>query len=256
MSSAALAWSGVRNVLCVSLGAERDVVGASPAIRAIKRAAPGRRVTMLTPRAGALVARMIPEVDDVVAYDAPWTTPAAAATSSAPGRDLAMVERLRIGRFGGAVIFTAPGRSAIAAALLCHLADIPLRGGYSTEDVAQLLTTRLADEAVDARGASPDPIARQLLLAEAIGCSAADRTLTLHVPDEARDEVERLVAEVEAPQRPPTPAAPARASRVQDVERPLPSAAEGATDEHDLPGVVGVVLDEPVEHAEERRSRT
>jgi ADP-heptose:LPS heptosyltransferase len=238
MSAAALAWMGVRNVLCVSLGAVRDLALASPAIRAIKQARPGRRVTVLTSRAGAAVARMIPEVDDVVAYDAPWTSAQPAAEGSA--RDLAMVERLRIARFGGVVIFTGPGRSAVAAALLCHLADIPLRGGYSAEDVGQLLTTRLAEEA-EAPGARADQIGRQLRLAEAIGCAAGDRALSLRVPEESRGEIDRLVADPE----------PARGARPADVERPLPSAAERAPDEDDLTRVVGVVLDEPVEHPED-----
>ena len=247
MSSAPLAWSGVRNVLCVALDAVHDVLLAAPAIRAIKEAKPDRRITLLTSRAGAGVARLIPGVDDVVCYDAPWAV--AGVTQGGSTSDLTMVERLRVARFGGAVIFTAPGRSAIAAALLCHLADIPLRTGYSREETHDLLTTRLAEDEARPASESAVRVERQARLAEAIGCPVVDRALALEVPDARRGKVDRLLAEPSAVS--PVGAAPAAPS---DVERPIPSAAEGAANEHDLSGVIRVVLDEPVEHPEESRS--
>jgi len=66
------AWQRAERVLCVRLDAMGDVLMTTPALRALRQAAPGRRLTLLTSAAGATIARLVPEIDDVLAYAAPW----------------------------------------------------------------------------------------------------------------------------------------------------------------------------------------
>src|SRR6266540_329227 len=98
------AWARAGHILCVRLDNLGDVLMTTPAMRALKEARAGRRLTLLTSPAGADVARLIPEVDEVLVYEAPWM-------KGTPPRDdmraeYAMVERLRAGRYDGAVLFT------------------------------------------------------------------------------------------------------------------------------------------------------
>jgi ADP-heptose:LPS heptosyltransferase len=114
--------------LCVRLDAAGDVLMTEPALRALATTMPGRRLTLLTSRSGSEAARLIPCVDDVIVYQAPWiksTPPTASSTE-----DRAMIARLRAERFDAAVIFTVYTQSALPAALLCTLADIPRRAAY------------------------------------------------------------------------------------------------------------------------------
>src|SRR5438132_4560748 len=65
-------WHRARNVLCVRLDSLGDVLMTTPALRAVKTSCPGRRVALLTSPAGAEAASLVPEVDEVFVYEAPW----------------------------------------------------------------------------------------------------------------------------------------------------------------------------------------
>src|SRR5439155_11972338 len=90
-------WQTARNVLCVRLDTLGDVLMTTPAIRALKESGPGRRVTLLTSPAGAEAAGLVPEIDAVLVYAAPWLKATAPRRDSAP--EYALAERLRAGRF-------------------------------------------------------------------------------------------------------------------------------------------------------------
>jgi lipopolysaccharide heptosyltransferase II len=179
------AWRDAARVLCVRLDALGDVLMTTPALRALRAGAPGRQLTLLASPAGARVAALVPEVDDVIVYEAPWMK------ATAPRRDskdeYAMAERLRRERFDAAVIFTVYSQNPLPAALLCFLADIPLRLAHCHENPYQLLTDWVAD---------PEPsrlvrheVRRQLDLVAAVGCAVADERLSLRVPAAARARV-------------------------------------------------------------------
>jgi len=110
----------------------------SPAIRALKQSEAGRRITLLTSTGGSPVGHLIPEVDDVIIFDAPWVkTPAGSDTSEL---EHTLIRTLRDRRFDGAVIFTVYSQNPLPSAMLCYLADIPLRLAHCHENPYRLLT--------------------------------------------------------------------------------------------------------------------
>jgi lipopolysaccharide heptosyltransferase II len=184
------AWAAADNVLCVRLDTLGDVLMTTPAIRALSR--PGRRITLLTSPAGAEVASLVPEIDDVIVYPAPWLKASERGPSEGDAR---MIEDLRRRRFDGAVIFTVYTQSAWPAALLCHLAGIPRRLAHLREKPYGLLTDWVPD---------PEPnqgirheVRRQLDLVAAIGARTDDERLSLLVPQEAGASVRALVSELD-----------------------------------------------------------
>ena len=183
------AWAHARCVLAVRLDTLGDVVMTTPALRALRTARPDRRVTLLTSSAGAEAARLVSDVDDVIVYDAPWLKATTSRADSAADR--AMADRLRLLRFDGAVIFTVYSQNPLPAAMLCFLADIPLRLAHCRENPYQLLTDWVSD---------PEPdrlvrheVRRQLDLVEAIGCRTDDERLSLRVTEDHRRSVRGLL---------------------------------------------------------------
>ena len=86
-------WSRAKRLLCVRLDSLGDVLMTTPAIRAVKRSGPGRRVTLLTSPVGVEAAGLVPEVDEVLPYGAPWMK--ATAPRLDGQADRAMIELLR-----------------------------------------------------------------------------------------------------------------------------------------------------------------
>jgi lipopolysaccharide heptosyltransferase II len=102
-----------------------------------------------------------------------------------------MIATLQDAAFDGAVIFTVFSQSALPAALLALLANIPLRLAHARENPYQLLTDWVPD---------PEPadgirheVERQLALVEHIGCRPDDTRLVLRVPAQARVAAEALL---------------------------------------------------------------
>ena len=183
-------WHDARRLLCVRLDTIGDVLMTTPAIRALKRSVPGRSVALLTSPAGAEVGALVPEVDEVIPYRAPWMKP----PPGGLGDDLALIEELRRRRFDGAVIFTVYSQSALPAAVLCHLAEIPRRLAHSRENPYWLLTDRVAEREPDEL--VRHEVRRQLDLVRHIGADTDDERLSLRVPAAARDRAAALLAEL------------------------------------------------------------
>jgi lipopolysaccharide heptosyltransferase II len=185
-------WSEARRVLAVRLDALGDVVMTGPALRALREGAPERHVTLLTSPAGAAAAELLPCVDDVVVYAAPWL-------KATPPRDdarheYAMAARLSAGGFDAAVIFTVYSQNPLPSALLCFLAGIPRRLAHCHENPYQLLTDWIVDPE-PAQGIRHE-VRRQLDLVAAVGCTTADERLALRVPPAAAVRVEALLREL------------------------------------------------------------
>ena len=182
-------WGDARNVLCVRLDALGDVLMSTPASRALKESCPGRRVTLLTSTSGAAVARMIPDLDDVMVYEAPWMK-SAGPLAALPGRataDLEMIERLRARGFDAAVIFTVYSQNPLPAALFCQLAGIPRRLAHCRENPYALLTDWVKEE--EPEHFVRHEVQRQLDLVATVGSHSVDERLSIAVSDAARESV-------------------------------------------------------------------
>ncbi|GAA5512849.1 hypothetical protein Dcar01_01573 [Deinococcus carri] len=187
-------WTQARNILAVRLDTLGDVLMTTPALRALKVSQPQngqvqRRVTLLTSPPGAAVARLVPELDEVLVYEAPWLKATPPRASSAP--DLEMVAFLRERGFDAAVIFTVYSQNPLPSALLCYLADIPLRLAHCRENPYQLLTDWVRE--TEPEGGIRHEVQRQLDLVGAVGAVTPDERLSLGFSTEAAARVtERL----------------------------------------------------------------
>ena len=237
-------WDAASDVLCVRLDSIGDVLMTTPALRALKEAKPGRRITLLTSPAGAQIAALVPHVDDVIAYDAPWMKATRRRINSEPDR--AMVETLRAARFDASVIFTVYSQNPLPAALLCYFADIPLRLAHCRENPYQLLTHWIRDPEPEA--CLRHEVQRQLDLVAEIGGALPQPLLSLSVPDDASARVERLLSQrglrtgrfipihpgASAPSRRYPADAFAEVARLLSVETGLPVVFTGSAEEHEL----------------------
>jgi ADP-heptose:LPS heptosyltransferase len=145
-------------VLVVRLDSLGDVVVCGPAVRAV--AAGAAQVTVLAGPRGAEAARLLPGVDDVLVFDAPWISPDGRPVD--PAAVAALAERLR-GRFDAALVLTSFHQSALPTALVLRLAGVPWIAAVSTDFPGTLLDVRLPEPPDD-----PEPV-RMRAIAESAG---------------------------------------------------------------------------------------
>lgn len=238
-------WETAKNLLCVRLDALGDVLMTTPAIRALKQSGRARRVTLLTSTGAAEVAAMIPEIDHCMLYDAPWIKASVRrATSQA---DHAIIQRLRQRRFDAAVIFTVYSQNPLPAALLCYLADIPLRLAHCRENAYQLLTHHAPE--LEPERIIRHEVRRQLDLVASVGSHTRDEAMRMRVPETARAfvrealraagvELERPWIAVHpgasAPSRRYAPGNYAQAARTLVLEDGFQMVFTGSTEESEL----------------------
>src|SRR2546421_1413910 len=183
-------WSQVKRVLAIRLDNLGDVLVTTPALHAIKTSLPAATLTLLTSPVGAQVARLNPDLDDVIVYQAPWMDPWHKLPQDSQ-REQQMIATIHERRFDGAIIFTSFRQSPLPAAYLCYLADIPLRVAASIDGPGSLLTTRHKHPE-----RMMHEVERGLDLVGAIGLQTGDLDLVLQVPEEARLQLaQRLSAE-------------------------------------------------------------
>jgi lipopolysaccharide heptosyltransferase II len=186
-------WAGAKRILCVRLDTLGDVLMTTPAIRALKGSSPGRDITLLTSSSGAEAGRLAPDVDQVLVYDAPWMK--GMASPLTPQADLKMVEALRHGAFDAAVIFTVYSQSALPAAMLCYLADIPQRLAHCRENPYQLLTHWVRE--TEPEMCLRHEVRRQLDLVATVGAHTDEERLSIAIPEKVDTYVDELLGEIE-----------------------------------------------------------
>ena len=169
------AWAAVRRLLAVRLDNLGDVLMATPAIAALHAGLPGARLTLLTSPAGAAAAPHLDDVDDAIAFRAPWVRHEDGGPDALGAEEAALIERLRAERFDAAVVFTSCTQSALPAALLCRLAGIPLRLAHCRENPYALLSDWVAETDVVGDGMRHE-VARQLDLVGSVGFAAGEDT--------------------------------------------------------------------------------
>lgn len=169
-------WSSYKNVLCVRPDNLGDVLMTSPAFRALKESVPGRKITLLTSRAGQSIARYLPEIDACIAFDIPWYK------HENPGsaRDLLkVVEEIKSRRFDAAVVFTVFSQNPLPTAMLCYMAGIPRIAGYCRENPYGLITDWVVDN--EPLYVIKHEVVRQLELVKVLGAESRDDALSLSV---------------------------------------------------------------------------
>src|SRR6266487_942215 len=183
-------WNSVRRVLAIRLDNLGDVLVTTPAIHAMKESLPSAELTLLAGPVGAQVARLNPDIDDVIVYQAPWMDPWHKLPQDSQ-REQEMIATIREKRFDAAIIFTSFRQSPLPAAYLCYLADIPLRAAASIDGPGSLLTTRHKHP----EGVLHE-VERGLDLVHALGMTTTEHDLILAVPEEAKRAVAERIAHV------------------------------------------------------------
>ncbi|WP_439379518.1 glycosyltransferase family 9 protein [Amycolatopsis lexingtonensis] len=136
-----------------------DVLLAGPCVRAV--AAHASHVTLLTGPHGRAAGELLPGVDEVLTWRAPWIDPEPPpVTAEDTG---AFVELARAGRFDRALILTSFHQSPLPLALLLRQAGVPWIGAISEDYPGSLLDLR------HRVGGDPPEPERMLSLAEAAG---------------------------------------------------------------------------------------
>jgi len=179
-------WQQARNILCIRLDNMGDVLMCTPAMRALRALMPARRITLLASGSGAAVAPFIAEIDEAIAYAPPWIK---SSRPHDPDCDLRMAQLLRERAFDAAVIFTTYSQSPLPAAMLCHLAGIPLRLAHCRENPYQMLTDWVPEPEPE-QGVRHE-VRRQLDLVTTVGCRTGNERLSFTVPEEDRAWVQR-----------------------------------------------------------------
>jgi ADP-heptose:LPS heptosyltransferase len=158
-------------VLLVRLDNLGDVLLSGPAVRAV--ADTGAEVTFLCGPRGRAAAELLPGVEEILEWRAPWIDP------EPDPVDPREVERLTglLHGFDRALIFTSFHQSPLPLALLLRLAGVPWIGGISEDYPGSLLDVRHRPDTD-----IPEPL-RMLDLAAAAGYPApADTRLRVREP--------------------------------------------------------------------------
>jgi ADP-heptose:LPS heptosyltransferase len=131
----------VRHVLVCRLDSDGDVLLTGPAIRAVAAAA--ARFTLLCGPRGRAAAELLPGVDEVIAYRAPWIDP-----EPGPVRReevLSLANRLAELRADEGIVFTSSHQSALPTALVLRLAGVGRVAAISEDYPGSLLDVRRRD---------------------------------------------------------------------------------------------------------------
>jgi ADP-heptose:LPS heptosyltransferase len=125
-------------VLVVRLDSFGDVLLAGPAVRAVAEHAD--HVTLLCGPQGEDAARLLPDIDEVLVWAAPWegVSPPSVEQADVP----AMVRTLRAGRYEAALVLTSFHQSPLPAALMLRLAEVDRIGADSVDHPGRLLDVR------------------------------------------------------------------------------------------------------------------
>jgi ADP-heptose:LPS heptosyltransferase len=125
-------------VLAVRLDNEGDVLLAGPAIRAL--AAGAERVTLLCGPRGRQAAALLPGVDDVLVWRAPWID--AEPDPVDRGAVEALIAEVAALRVDAAIVFGSFHQSPLPTALLLRLAEVPWIAATSVDYPGALLDLR------------------------------------------------------------------------------------------------------------------
>lgn len=126
------------SVLVARLDNDGDILLAGPAVRAV--AAGARRVTLLCSPRARRAAELLPEVDEIICFDAAWVP--ADPRPLDRGEVLAFVDRIAGLGLDQGLILTSFHQSPLPLALLLRLAGVPTLAAISVDYPGALLDVR------------------------------------------------------------------------------------------------------------------
>ena len=126
------------HVLVARLDSEGDVLLAGPAVRAVAGGA--RRVTLLCGPRGRAAAELLPGVDELVVFRAPWIDPEPEPVD--PAAIHALVDDLGARQIDEAIVLGSFHQSPLPLALLMRMAGVPRLAATSVDYPGSLLDVR------------------------------------------------------------------------------------------------------------------
>lgn len=193
-------WKKAKNILCVRLDSAGDVLMTTPALKALKESKSGRRITLLTSTTGSKIAELVPVIDHIITYDAPWVKNDINRRDSKG--EYSIVRKLRHLRFDAAIIFCVFSQNPLPSAFLCHLANIPLRLAYCRENPYKILTDWIPDP--EPKTVIRHEVKRQLDLVRTLGCIPGDESFSLRIPEQALRSVRKILQKMNISSRQPS----------------------------------------------------
>lgn len=161
-----------RRVLAARLDSMGDVLLTGPAVRAV---ASEDAVTMLVGPGGRAAGELLPGVDEVLTFTAPWIV---AEPPPVDRGDIdSLITRLAAGAFDRMIVFGSFHQSPLPMALLGRLAGIPWIGAYCEDYPGSLLDLRHRDPDEDVPEAE-----RAMSLVRAAGYGHGDSCLSVRRP--------------------------------------------------------------------------
>ena len=175
------------NILAIRMDNIGDVVMVEPALRAIRKAYPQAKLTLLASPAGSQVAPLIPWVDQVISWRASWQE-LSEGYAHQPSEDEELIQQLRAGHYDLALIFTSFTQSAYPPAYACYLAGIPNRVGMSTEFGGAILTRWVKPPEI-----AEHQVERNLSLIKALGIPLDGTDIRLTIPPDVDIQADKLL---------------------------------------------------------------
>lgn len=172
-------------MLAIRLDSIGDVLMTTAALDAIGQN--GRHLTLLTSLAGAQIARLVPAINDVIAFAAPWMK---GNGPSSPASDRALIAELARLRFDAAVIFTVFSHTPFPAAVFARLAGIP-RVLMHARERGHDLASDIVEETEPEKGIRHE-VQRQLDLVGQVGWQPHRIRLTLVPGKAAQGRADRI----------------------------------------------------------------
>ncbi|MFD2419659.1 glycosyltransferase family 9 protein [Amycolatopsis pigmentata] len=149
----------MKRVLVARLDSIGDVLLAGPCVRAV--AAHAESVTLLAGPRGRAAAELLPGVDEIIEYLAPWIDPEPPPIAAEDVESL--VKRIRNAEIDRALVLTSFHQSPLPLALILRMAGVPWIGAISEDYPGSLLDLRHRADG------DPPEAERALSLAEAAG---------------------------------------------------------------------------------------
>lgn len=177
----------IKKILVIDLAFIGDVILATPTMRALKEHFPKASLTMLTIPLTAEVAAMNPYVDKVLVYDK-------------RGGDKGLLGIWRMARRLAPLGFDlcVSMNFALRGAVVARLAGIPRRLGYDAQHAEFFLTMAASHERDGIKHEARNHL--EVLRPLGIDDKAADASLSMNVPESARESLEKKCEEHHIPQ--------------------------------------------------------